>query len=440
MRVAFFCSLIALGLGARPARAEAPKVYGLGQVLERIRARAPALEAARSQIAVADAQVERAWTGWKPQLDAIGSLTLSSVQAELDPAEFLPLDMLPPGFDFDTGEPTVIQPAVQLAGVLKLQQLLFDITVLRAPEAAKKARQAVVADVSSLEDELAFSGASLYATLLGLEGLEQAALRAEEVAKQRIEEAKLQVEAGAATPLAVTRARTDRTQAEGQRIAVAARRQRLLAQLALLLGEDGPIEVRAEPIEPFVAAPADDPMARRSVHAAAKKLEAAEAQVGLHDAKWLPTVAAEGTLLYQNFEGFAGTPFLARGVFTLVIPLYDRGLRYAQTAEARARVVAAERGLDLARREARAFLETARADARAARAELTQAEAQLELARATVQQAEDLAEGGLATPLELADADARRFSADRLLAQKRLALDLARLRVHYAAGGRLGAE
>jgi hypothetical protein len=47
--------------------------------------------------------------------------------------------------------------------------------------------------------------------------------------------------------------------------------------------------------------------------------------------------------------------------------------------------------------------------------------------------------GGLATGLELADADARRFQAAQLLAQKRLARDLAAIRVGYAGGVRLSA-
>lgn len=438
MRTLALATSLALLSVPSAARAEAPQALGLTEILAGVRARSPALEAARSQVAVADAQVDQAWTAWQPRLDAIGRLTVSSVEVVLDFND--PDNPLPPMFAELLPEPTVIQPQVQLAGIVQLQQTLFNISVLRAPDVAKAARAAVVADVDALEDDLTFSAATLYTNLLGLEGLEAAAKRAEEVAEQRIADAKLQIEAGTATPLSATRAETDRATAEGERIRVSAQRRRLVAQLGLLLGADGPLEVRAEPLGPFLERPGDGPEARRSVRAADKKRAAAEAQVGLHDMKWLPTLAAEGTLLYQNFDGFAGTPFLAQGIFTLAIPIYDGGERYAATRLARAQVVAAERGLALARREARAYLDTARADLVAAQAELDQAAAQLALAKASVEQAENLASGGLATALELADADARRFSADRLVAQKRLALDLARLRVHYASGGRLGSE
>lgn len=427
--------LTSLVAGASPAAAQT-KTLGLGEVVSTIRARSPALMAARSQIDVADAQVEMAWTGWQPKLDAIGQLTLSSVEAVLDPATFFPPG-LAEQFMITPPEPTVIQPAVQLAGILQLQQTLFNITVLRAPAAAKAARAAAIADVSALEDELVFSGATLYVTLVGLVGLEEAAERAASVAEDRIQQAKIYVEAGTATPLSVTRAETDLAQVQGQRVAVQAQRQRLLSQLILLLGEDDSVQLKAEPVEAYLRDAAGDHLARRSVVAAKKKVEAATAQVGLHDMRWLPTVAAKGSLLYQNYEGFAGTPFLAQAVISLVIPLYDSGERYAATHIAQAQVTAAERGLDLAQRSARAFLQSAQADLLSSKSELELAQAQQKLATDSVQQAEDLAQGGLATPLELADADARRFSADRLVVQKKLALDLAQLRLHYAMGGQL---
>ncbi len=428
--------LLTLSIAAGGSAVAQPKALGLKDVLKSIRARSPALLAARSQIEVADAQVEMAWTGWKPKLDAIGQLTLSSVEAELDPSEFFPPG-LAEQFMIVPGEPTVIQPAVQLAGILQLQQTLFNITVLRAPDAAKAARAAAIADVHALEDELVFSGATLYVTLVGLAGLEQATQRAIEVAEQRIHQAKIQLEAGTATPLTVTRAETDRAQAEGQRVALQAQRQRLISQLSLLLGEDESIQVRNEPITPYLKDGAADYLSRRSVLAAQQKVHAAEAQVGLHDMRWLPSLAAKGTLMYQNFEGFAGTPFLAQAVISLVLPLYDGGERYAATHIAEAQVSAAQRGLDLAQRQAKAFLQSAQADLLSAESELQLAQAQQKLAADFVQQAEDLAEGGLATALELADADARRFSADRLVVQKQLAMQLAQIRLHYALGGQL---
>ncbi len=437
MRGSWLVIPLLVGL-ASPALAET-KTYGLGEVLSRIREHSPALIAARSQIDIADAQIEKAWTGWKPNLSAIGRATLSSVETVLDPADFIPAD-LAMTFDIMVGEPTVLQPRLQMAGILKVEQTLFNITLLRAPEAARAARTVALAEVGALEDDLIFNGASLYVTLIGLEGLEEAAERAFQIAEKRIVEAKIYVEAGTATPLSVTRAETARSQALGQRIAVKAQRQRLLSQLILLMGEDGPVEVEGGEVEPYLKGTAADPLARKTVVAAQQKVDAAHKQVGLHDMSWLPTVAAEGTMLYQNFEGFSGTRFLAQGVVSLVIPLYDRGERYAATHLAEAQVLAAKRGLDLAQRSARAFLASARADLLAAQAALDQATAQRKLADASVQQAEDLASGGLVTALELADADSRRFSAERLLVQKQLSLDLARLRLHYASGGQLTAD
>lgn len=434
-------TLLALTLLAAPA-SDAAQVLDFDAVLEAIRDRSPALLAARAELAAVDGQVDKAWVGWRPKVDAIGRLTLSSVSAELDSAAFFPPELimlLPPEQQMSilSQEPTVLQPAVQLQGILTLSQTLFNITVLRAPEAAKAARAAATSQVGALEDDLLFSGATLYATLAGLERLEAAAQRAQEVAALRISDAKRRVEAGAATPLEVTRAETDRAQAEGQRISVQAQRRRLLAELKVLVGADGALEVAGGSIRERIAAAPGDVRARRKVQAAEQQVVAAERQVGLHDMKWLPSLLAEGTLLYQNFDGFAGTPFLAQAMFTLALPLYDGGERYADTDIAEAQLTAAQRRLDLELRTARAFLETSAADLVAAQAELAQAEAQLELAQASVTQAERLAEAGLATALDLSDADGRRFQADQLVQQKRLQVELAELRRFYAAGGRL---
>lgn len=434
-------TLLALTLLAAPA-SDTAHVLDFDAVLEAIRDRSPALLAARAELAAVDGQVDKAWVGWRPKVDAIGRLTLSSVSAELDSAAFFPPELimlLPPEQQMSilSQEPTVLQPAVQLQGILTLSQTLFNITVLRAPEAAKAARAAATSQVGALEDDLLFSGATLYATLAGLERLEAAAQRAQEVAALRISDAKRRVEAGAATPLEVTRAETDRAQAEGQRISVQAQRRRLLAELKVLVGADGALEVAGGSIRERIAAAPGDVRARRKVQAAEQQVVAAERQVGLHDMKWLPSLLAEGTLLYQNFDGFAGTPFLAQAMFTLALPLYDGGERYADTDIAEAQLTAAQRRLDLELRTARAFLETSAADLVAAQAELAQAEAQLELAQASVTQAERLAEAGLATALDLSDADGRRFQADQLVQQKRLQVELAELRRFYAAGGRL---
>lgn len=403
------------------------------EVLAAVRENSDALKAARAETAIADAEVERAWTGWQPRLDVVGSVTFNSQEQVFDPRAFLP-----PGTTADVGEPAVLQKHVQLAGVARLSQTLFDLGVLRAPGAAKAARAAAIARAEVAEDELLFQAAALYATLAGVKAQEAAADRALAVAEQRVADARVQVEAGTATPLVLTRASTDRVTALGAKAALLAERRAAAANLGAMIAAEGEVEIAGERLSEVIS-PAQE-NERAIVVAREKEVIAAEKAIGLSDAKWLPTILAEGTGRYTNAPGFADEDLSASATINVVLPIYDGGLRYAETHAAEARAAVAKHRLDHERRAARAYVAESRARWESAKAELEQAEAQLNLANETVSQTEQLTGAGLATNLELTDADARRFTADRAVAQKRLALDLAVLRVHYATGGKLTSQ
>lgn len=440
--------VVALGLSsvlapARAGAAEQPEVLGLREVLERVRANNAALEAVRAGVRVADAEVRRAWTGWQPNLSVIGQLTLNSVESKLDLASSYPpalLMMFPPDVQeaILSTEPQVIQAHVQWAGALSLSQTLFNIAVLRAPGAAKVSRRAAVAQVDATEDDLLFSAATMYTTIRGLTAMESAAGRAIAVAEQRVKDARLQVEAGTQTTLTLTRAETDRVVAEGERTALRSQRLGMLANLAALIGAGGKLELRDEHpldhVEPQREGGVDG---RSSILARQAALDAAEARIGLFDLAWLPTLTADGQVRWTSVSGFAGDDLLATATINLVLPIYDQGVRYADKDLAEAQVAVARAQLEQERRTARAFLEEARATLESAQAALDSARAQLELATQAVKQAEDLVAHGLATNLELSDADSRRYTADRTVVQRQLEVDLAGLRAHYAAGGRL---
>jgi outer membrane protein TolC len=428
-----------------------PRSLGFVEVLQEIRGHSKILEQARAGVEIADGEVQKAWTSWQPNVQAIGSLTLNSVEATFDFNAILnglaaglnaEVQEILPGstfnLQFPQSEPTVIQPYVQLAGVLSASQTLFNITVLRAPGVAKRARAAALAQVDAAEDQLFFQGATLFATIAGLKGLEAAAERAAKVAEQRIVEAKVQVEAGTSTNLVVTRAETDKVSAESQRIAVAAQMRKLKAGLGLLVGAEGPIDVKGDSTEMPALPAGQDYRSRTAIRAKQLSYEAADAAVGLSNLNWLPTLAAEGQMRWLNFGGFADNNFLATATLNLVVPIYDQGVRYADTRIAEGRARAAQLALEQQELEAISFLEEARADLDSAEAEVTQAEAQLKLANESVAQAETLVRNGLATNLDLSDADSRRYAADQNAAQKKLARNLALLRLHYASGGRLG--
>ncbi|MFO0723784.1 MAG: TolC family protein [Myxococcota bacterium] len=447
-----FIGLISLGsaLLVAPAFAEpaAPEVLGLDQVLELLHTQSPVLKSAQAGVDSATADVEKAWTAWQPNLSAVGQLTFNSVEQVFDfqlLAQGLAVAFLNMPLTAEQvaklPDKTVIQPYVQIAGVLDLKQTLFNITAVRAPGVAEKGRLAAKTAVVAAEDELTFNAAQLYATLVGLKSLEAASLRAIEIDEKRIQDAKTQLDAGTGTKLQVTRAETEKAVAEGQLLALRSQRRTLLANLQALIGRDQPIEVSDTPLEKVVSLDiAEQPAQRSKVRAREQAVEAAEAAIGLSSASWLPSLAAEGMLRYSNVKGFSGDNFLATASVNLVIPLYDSGVRYADTHKAEAAAARAKQDLETERLNAAAFLTEAESKLDSAKAELLQADAQLRLATAAVEQVESLAQNGLSTNLELSDADSKRYQADQLVAQKKLEVDLAMLRLIYARGGHIGTK
>jgi outer membrane protein TolC len=198
------------------------------------------------------------------------------------------------------------------------------------------------------------------------------------------------------------------------------------------------VEVSAAPIESQVdLVTGEEGAERATVRAAAAAASAAEKAMTLHEQAWLPTLAAEGNLRYSNVSGFGGDNFVATAALNLVIPLYDSGARYAAHDAAVAVAVRAQAERRRIELDADAAKLEADAKVESTQAELALAEARLRTAGQAVAQVESLAAAGLATDLELADADRVRFAADSALAQQRFALDVAKIQRVYARGGRL---
>jgi outer membrane protein TolC len=154
---------------------------------------------------------------------------------------------------------------------------------------------------------------------------------------------------------------------------------------------------------------------------------------------WLPTVAGVAKGNYNSNEGFAGTNTSYDLILSVSVPIYDRGLRYAQKHEDQARLQQAMANLSSARARARANWEGARANLMAAQAVLDQAEAQARVAKRAQEQIDVSARAGVATSLDLQVADQNLFQAQSAAAQARANLDVRRAEV-AAAEGRLYAD
>jgi outer membrane protein len=256
------------------------------------------------------------------------------------------------------------------------------------------------------------------------------------VALQREAESRAQLNAGMTVEAALLRAQTETAQARVQLAQLSGQYTQMVALLGALVGE----AVRPVPISEEEApwtVPSDDQRPWEDTYAvrsAALAVRASEGKVTFDRFSWLPSVAAQGRGLYNSNTGFTGQNTSYEVSVAASLPLYDRGQRYAALHEDEARLAQARAQHESARARARANWVAAKANLEAARVALTQAEAQAQLAARVQQQISAGFKAGVATSLEMSDADTRRFLAASTAAQSRAQLEVRRVELAAAAG------
>src|SRR5439155_3169041 len=173
-----------------------------------------------------------------------------------------------------------------------------------------------------------------------------------------------------------------------------------------------------------------------SVRSVASAVLAAARVKRISDFAWMPTVAGIAKENYNSNEGFSGKNWTYDLMINVSVPLYDRGMRFAQGHEDEARLAQAQAQLAAARARARSSWIGARANLGAAQAVLEQSTAQAQLAARAQVQVEAAARAGVATSLDLSDADQKKFAAQSAAAQARALLEVRKAEV-AAAEGRL---
>lgn len=426
-----------------PASSPARRTVSLREALELAVKQGPDLEAARAQALVAAAGVERAFTAWKPELTATGALDHTSAPASFDVGQFAGLIAqlygLAPPDPRRLPPPTTIVATNSEYGQLQLVQPLFTPQGVFLPGAAKAGEEAAARGADEAREQVLLGVARTYDGLLGIDGLIAAARDAEKVALRREEDARAQVSAGTAIEVALLRAQSETAAARAQIAALEGQRDSLLFLLEALVGE--PIAPAADGArEPQLGEPAEESSApweeTFAVKAAAAAVRANEALVRYDRFQWLPTVAGVARGNYNSNTGFSGHNFSYDLLLTVSLPLYDRGARYASLHEDEAKLAQAQAQLASARARARASWAGARANYASARAVLAQQVALAAFADKAQAQVETAARAGVATNLDLSDADARRFGAASAAAQARAALEMRRAEL-AAAEGRL---
>lgn len=391
------------------------------------------LQLAREAARAAEARKRQALSPLLPNVD--GSYTFRSFTNNL--ASFGIQFPAVPGVAF----PVFVGPIdVQDARVTAAQSV-FDLATIRRWQAAQAQARAAAADREEARLQTRAAAAKAYLNAVRAEAALEAARANVALAERILKLASSQKAAGTGTGIEVTRAAAVLDQ-ERQNM-IAAEEDRAAARLALLRAMNADLGSEVELTDRMAYSPAEIPAPEKALEAARELRPELKAQaereraarLSALAAKWerLPAARAFGDYGVTGRTGSLYLPTRSVGV-QVTVPLWDGGRRDARREEARAQQRAEEiRTRDTARqvemeiRLALEALKSAEGQVAAARAVFEQAERELE-------QAERRVAAGVATPLEVTEAQARVARAREAVVAATFRQKAARIELGAAAG------
>ena len=451
---------------SQPSASELPTL-SFEEALVQAEKQNPDLDVARARLRQAQTLGAQAWSGYLPQVQAQGGLTHNSTEATLSqPTRFIVRDTgAPTGPEFDpsrpagptnpSGAPTnleavgvdpfeiPIQKRNQLAGQISARQGILVPELFPAIKNAYLAEKVSELTTENVRRELLFGVARAY---LGAASLRESIAVQEQLLEVRRgfeKDAQARFSVGDVAKIAVLRATLDRTRAEQDLVRSRNAYQAAKSSLAALLARPVDFDV-ALPSGSGVALPeqaADPAQAQKAALDARPDLEASRTGVELAfgqrrrvTARYLPSLVATGNFLASNSAGFTGASTSWNVGLGVSWNIFDGGLREAQLREANGRIAEAKATQRATEERVKDEVRRARLDLESAEANQVKADEQVKLARESAQLVKNNFEAGVATYLEVTDANTALSGAELSAVNESLNVRLARLALVRAMG------
>lgn len=447
---------VSLILSQAAATAPAAPVLTFDEAMQQAASKNLDLQVARARLTQADEISRKAWSGYLPNLSVGGTYTYNSSTATLSmPTLYVVRDTtrpVGPPSGPDTGLQTTyiaipdpesmieleLQKEHMFNGQAQLQQALIVPQLWPAIHGATLAERAAKLNVENARREILFATAQLYYSAEGLREAVEVQRQLLELNRQHERDAELKFKVGEAPRVALLRAQIERARSEQDVRRTEVGYASAKSALATLLNREPDFEV-APPPKPQL----DDRSMeltqkalelRPDVQAARVNVELAQSQRTSTLMKYLPSLFGFARLSASNAAGFAGDTTTWVAGAQLQWNLFDGGLREAEFREASARIVeqraaseaAADRAVDEVRR--------AMYDLESAEANLVKAEEQLKLARENSELVNKSFEAGVASYIEVLDANGALTGAALNRINEQLSSHLAVLKLAKAAG------
>ncbi len=422
---------VALGLilALAPFAASQDKTLTLDEAVKLALERNEQALAARENINAANARVAQARSFFLPNLSTTGTYTRRAYETRRVVGN----------------SEVVIQRFNALSETLNLSQTLFDARSMTSLAAVRSQRNADVAAAEESRRQLAFEVSQAFLATLGTTQVREASGRRFAFAGQNLEAAKARFAAGLASVNDVTRAELEYATAEVGLTQVKGEVETSTLQLGNLL--DSAEAVRGSLVVPeflIEAASAEAADAEALIgEALARRLDvgslrwAATSQHSLAKLPmlgFLPSLSATGRYSLTNEASFNNRNWNWSVGATLNWTIFDGLSRFGQQREQKALarladldVQAAVRKVDLEVRQALVSLANQRAS-------LKQATVAYDVARKNAAETTELYRQGLASALQVADANVSLFEAEVAFVQERYGLGVAFLNLEAALG------
>jgi outer membrane protein len=342
-----------------------------------------------------------------------------------------------PGFHF----PTVVGPFnvfdVRVSGI----QNIFDFSSIRRFQAARTGVEAVKAEAAGTRNQVADQVTRAYLAALRAEATLNTARANLELSEALIRLAESQKRAGTGTGIEIVRAQTQQANDRQRMIVAENERQRAHLTLMRVLGLklDGEVELTDRLKDTAVDAP-DFQAALKTAAAERAELEAqgdreSAARLNYSATKWerLPSVGFFGDYGSIGNAVTSAVPTRVYGV-SVRVPVFDGGRRDARRAESLSQLRAEQIRLRDVREQVELEIRLALDALQSATAQIAAAKEGLELADRELAQARRRYEAGVATNIEVTDAQTRVQRARENHINALFNHNLARVDLHSAMG------
>jgi outer membrane protein len=441
--VAFF-ALASVRMPVRAEAARAPEPISLQQLLARALSDPPRVLAARAALARADAERGMAQAGYFPSLTMQASEGISYDNRQQIPDAFVNqlVDLLNPIYDAlditvpanasDQAKTRLEALSQQVGGTAQLDWSLVNVARRKAIQATTQGRDAQQFAVSGAQRLALAAACDLYMRALASSQFVADAEITEERRRQQHEGIGGLVKAGLRPPVDETRARIEAVAAKYRLEVRRVEERAAFAALAVSVGRDPNRPLRPQPL---AASPFSVPQTLEEATAAAfeyrpelktLRVSLLGRQAELSAALWrrAPTLGISGTANASYIdqikgEGYQGSQYSTAAQVYLRVQTFDASI-WRSANVARANMLQAQRALEITTLDVKAEVADASFATERAHAELERATQVLAAAGAAREAQNGRYQTGVASLLELLDAEAVEQNArfDRIQAER----------------------